>query len=279
MIPSRRSFATKSNPDLEQASLREGERRPPLSQCIREAVGDKGEVAGTILLLGGTDLTHFRLRIAQSHVRSDSTPSYWSHIGIVLPHSKNKLLLVEVPLDPSRGFSRMPETNGIQKHRLYPDHDYEYDNTTRFPNVAVVWFPIRPEPDLTRDDTVKKAIGRIQAERGLLDLTALILPWLGFVWGAGTPGNPLLAGNGIPSAAFVEAVFASMGMELTPGLESRASCPEAIWQAAKWWHSHYETITPAAPSEKAGEQATKASHENCPRGKYWLGQPQAAIVE
>lgn len=279
MIPSRRSFATHDNPDLEPVSLRKGERRPSLGRCIREVVGGKKEVAGTILLLGGTDLTHFRLRIAQSHVRSDTTPSYWSHIGIVMPHSKDKLSLVEVPLDPPRGFSRMPETNGIQTYLRYPDNDNEYDNTTRFPNVAVVRFPIKADPDMTLDGTVKKAIRRIQAERGLLDLTAMILPWLGFVWGAGTPGNPLLAGNGIPSAAFVEAVFAAMGMELTPGLESRASCPEAIWQAAKWWHSHYETISPAATGKKSGEHAPKAGHENCPYGKYWLGQPHAAIVE
>jgi hypothetical protein len=35
-------------------------------------------------------------------------------------------------------------------------------------------------------------------------------------------------------------VLGAAGFDLTPGLESRASCPEAIWQAAKWWHKYYE---------------------------------------
>jgi hypothetical protein len=37
----------------------------------------------------------------------------------------------------------------------------------------------------------------------------------------------------------LEVVFGAAGFDLTPGLESRSSCPEAIWQAAKWWHEYY----------------------------------------
>jgi hypothetical protein len=32
------------------------------------------------------------------------------------------------------------------------------------------------------------------------------------------------------------------GLELTPGLSSQSSCPEAIWQAAKWWYQFYAQI-------------------------------------
>jgi hypothetical protein len=60
----------------------------------------------------------------------------------------------------------------------------------------------------------------------------LILRWLAFVWGAAGAGNPLYESMGIPSAAMVEVVFVELGFDLTPGLESRASYPEAIWQAA-----------------------------------------------
>ena len=38
----------------------------------------------------------------------------------------------------------------------------------------------------------------------------------------------------------LEIVCGVVGYDLTPGLESRASCLEAIWQAAKWWHGYYE---------------------------------------
>lgn len=70
--------------------------------------------------------------------------------------------------------------------------------------------------------------------------------WLAYVWGAGRAANPLLDSQGIPSAAMVELVLGGAGYDLTPGLESRASCPEAIWQAARWWHSYYEDVAKGA---------------------------------
>lgn len=50
---------------------------------------------------------------------------------------------------------------------------------------------------------------------------------------------PNLVVYGTPSAAFIEALASACGYDLTPGLESRASCPEAIWQAARWWHEFH----------------------------------------
>ncbi len=38
----------------------------------------------------------------------------------------------------------------------------------------------------------------------------------------------------------IEVVVGGAGFETTPGLASRSSCPEAIWQAAKWWYEHFE---------------------------------------
>jgi hypothetical protein len=74
-----------------------------------------------------------------------------------------------------------------------------------------------------------------------LDAIELIVSWLSFVWGVGKTGNPLLEGIGMPSAAMIETVINAAGFELTPGLASSSSCPEAIWQSAKWWHNYYET--------------------------------------
>jgi hypothetical protein len=73
----------------------------------------------------------------------------------------------------------------------------------------------------------------------VLDGVDLTLRWLAYVWGVARSGNPLLDGMGIPSAAMLEVVIGAAGFDLTPGLESRSSCPEAIWQAAKWWHEYY----------------------------------------
>ena len=122
------------------------------------------------------------------------------------------------------------------------------------------------------------AVERVQNERGILDLTGLIIPWLRYVWGTGDSTNPLVGGNGIPAAAFIEAVCAVSGLELTPGLATKASCPEAIWQAAKWWHGYYQNVTaPETQTAKSGRSRETAGVSQ-PMGMYWLGQPSASIV-
>jgi len=56
------------------------------------------------------------------------------------------------------------------------------------------------------------------------------------VWGVGSAANALQQNKGPPCAAFAEAVMSITGLELAPRLSSQSSCPEAIWQSAKWWY-------------------------------------------
>jgi hypothetical protein len=58
------------------------------------------------------------------------------------------------------------------------------------------------------------------------------------------------------------------GIELTPGLSSSASCPEAIWQAAKYWHNFYKEAAQTAHDDNAAQQV--------PEGKYTIRQKAAA---
>jgi hypothetical protein len=228
-------------------------------------------VDGTLLLVGGCDLTHFRLRVAQSHFRADMAPSFWSHVGI-LREDESGFGLYEVALDPPTGFQEMPKRNGVQRVSVS-----RYEDGTQFPNIALLRFPIpglrkKPAGQSTRQaprtSPITEGIDRVRAERGVLDIPTLILPWLGFVWGAGMPPNPLIGGTGIPGAVFAESAFAAVGVELTPGLSTRSSCPEAIWQAALWWYPYYDDQAPKG--ESTG---------NRPIGAYWIGQPEAAYVE
>ena len=57
-------------------------------------------------LVGGADPLSFRLRVAQSHIRSDLTPSSWSHVLILaklsMPLAKSPTC--EVSLSPHDGF-------------------------------------------------------------------------------------------------------------------------------------------------------------------------------
>jgi hypothetical protein len=183
-----------------------------------------------LAMVGGVDRTSFRLRVAQSHLREDLSPGHWSHVFMLgeIGTAIGSTRVFEVSLDPPGGFGFPPPTNGVQEGRLD-----RYSDPAQYPNIAVCGVPV------ARSE-VEKALSRFRKQRGVLDAVDLVLRWLAFAWGASRSGNPLLEGQGIPSAAMLEVVMGAVGFDLTPGLESRASCPEAIWQAAKWWHEYYK---------------------------------------
>lgn len=195
-----------------------------------------------VVLVGGKSQTAFRLRLAQAHVRHDLVPSYWSHVFLARPHlivdSAGDLLgmgkhivsstVIEVSLEPPSGFGFPAPSNALQTGRLAA-----YSDPVRYPNIAVLGIPVAQAE-------VMKALDRFRKQRAVLDAVDLVVRWLAYTWGVARSGNPLMDGLGIPSAAVLETVFGAAGFDLTPGLESRSSCPEAIWQAAKWWHQYYE---------------------------------------
>jgi hypothetical protein len=184
-----------------------------------------------VILLGGTDTYAFRVRVAQSQLRSDLSPSHWSHAALLLGGNGKSLAraaLQEIRLDPPHGFASPAPHNALQQGTLG-----SYRDPDAYPNIAAARLPVETA-------RVKEQLERFQKQRAVLDAPELVLVWLAFVWGAGRAGNPLLDGHGLPSAAMLETVIGGAGYELTPGLDSRASSPEAIWQAAKWWHGYYE---------------------------------------
>jgi hypothetical protein len=183
-----------------------------------------------LVLLGGTDPVSFRLRIAQSHIRHDLTPSSWSHV--VLIHLKRVSRIYEISLEPQGGFHYPVSTNGLQLGNV--DH---YRDRAVYPNIALIGIP---SSDKLTWEKINLTLTQFQRQRTSLDAIELLVRWLAFVWGAGRAGNPLLEGYGIPSSAMLEIIFSALGHDLTPGLESRSSCPEAIWQAVKWWHNYYD---------------------------------------
>jgi hypothetical protein len=217
-----------------------------------------------VVMFGGASPAHFHLRVAQSHVRSDLLPSCWSLAGLF----KDSESFVSVPLEISRDISATPITNGVQTCSLA-----DYKDQKLFPNVAVLRFADNPEfvfsgPE--RQPPERSIIENIQGQRGIVDLPALIVAWLGYVWAVGQRGNPLLEGIGFPGSAFVAMVYGTAGIEMAPGLSTGSICPEAIWHAAKWWQSFYDETSGA----RAGQQAIGI----VPTGYYVIRQPAAAAV-
>lgn len=265
MIPMRYSSATEPNPDVkdtaaDQSTVVSLSARGPRGHETSNVswLKDTGVTDG-IILLGGTSVAHFRLRVAQAQLRSDLLPSYWSLAGILLEGEQ----FASVPLDTLEDSSLIPITNGVQVCKLA-----DYDDTTRFPNIAVLRFTddCGPVRDIIKFDRLEP--GKLR--HGVIDLPTMILSWLGYIWGAGQQGNPLLNGMGVPSAAFVEMAYGITGVELTPGLASAASCPEAIWQSSKWWHDYY--------AEPRGIKNRTHARAFIPKGFYAIRQPSAAAI-
>lgn len=247
MLSMRHSQETTPNPSLQDVPAQERE--------SNRAWLDRLGVSQGIILLGGSSLAHFRIRVAQSHIRGDLLPSFWSLAGIL----EDGHTFASVPFDGRTDASEVPRTNGVRSCRLD-----EYDDPVRFPNIAVLQFTDDVRP-------IRENIARVKAQRSVIDLPALMVPWLGYIWSAGQAGNPLLVEYGLPSAAFVEMVYGLAGIELTPGLSSATSCPEAIWAAAKWWHQFYQAETGAeSPAHARGRR---------PAGHFSVRQPAAAVVE
>ncbi len=203
-----------------------------------------------VLLLGGVTIDHFRVRVAQSRYRDDLAPSFWSAAGILLESGT----VLTAPLDSLPNVSRIAVKNGVQRVSVEA-----FDKVEWFPNIAVLSFTDDLEP-------IEKAAREIERSRAILDLPSMLIPWLGFVWATDGGSNPLRAGVGLPSAAFVETAFAMCSVEISPGQRTASSSPEAIWQAARWWSKFYEV---AQKHDKSVAQ---------PKGVYRIKQWAAAAV-
>jgi hypothetical protein len=216
-----------------------------------------------VLLLGGTSIVDFRMRVAQSELRQDLLPSFWSTCGLLIDGK----VLMTARVDAISDSSARVERNGLESVTL--DANSRYGNPALYPNIAILQFTDNPA-------AIKEHVARIGQERNIVDLLAQIVAWLGYCWAVGGSSNPLMHGHGIPSASLVERAHGLAGIDLSPGLPSASSCPEAIWQAARWWYKAYEPVEPSSKSLVGKAKAQAAAF--IPRGAYLIRQPAAAAV-
>lgn len=268
MISIRHSTASKANRYLvdTKPKTRAGSKETASAKSQRDETNSawlkRAGATDGLILLGGASISHFRIRVAQSHARADLQPSRWSMAGVLLDN-KNFL---SVPLELCGESSEIALSNGVQTCTMA-----DYDNPAKFPNIAVIRFTKDADKILTNVKLIAGDRERNKpAQRGIIDLPAMMLPWLSYIWIAGKAGNPLAEGLGLPSAAFVETVYGMAGIEVTPGLASSTSCPEAMWQAAKYWQDFYEGAAVSVNEQDAAQQI--------PTGKFLIRQNAAAAT-
>lgn len=254
MISIRQSDAIAPNKSLEYTPAKPNEGNAAWLKRVGATDG--------VIMFGGASPAHFRIRIAQTHARSDMKPSFWSVAGILLDNQS----FLSVPLEHWPETSEVAKNNGVQTCLMS-----DYDDPERYPNIVVVRFTSDHERVLKSALLVGGDPKRRRpAQRSIIDLPTLILPWLAFIWMAGEASNPLTDGRGVPSAAFVETVHGMAGIELTPGLSSATSCPEAIWQGARYWHGFYEKAAEFTHADDAPLQV--------PTGFFAIRQKAAAVT-
>ena len=182
-----------------------------------------------LVLLGGADTLAFRVRVAQPP-RPDMRPSLWSHSLLVKlrgPSLRNAQA-ISVPLS-----SRRPGLSARRERRRRNPAD-----GFRLPSA----FRTSPSPPCRPPEPHPPA-GRHVPQRALLldGLEHVRAGSAAFSGAWHATGNPLHDNYGLPSACMLEIVCAAEDFELTPGLESRVSCPEAIWASLlRHWHEYYE---------------------------------------
>jgi hypothetical protein len=249
MVRQARSTSTERNPDLCPLDRKKGESNFDWGMRAVKEMKSGGRKASTyIALLGGTDTVSFRTRVAQSVLRPDMLPSYWSEAILIELASDSlkdaKALYVPLAQPDSPAFP--PMDNGVVTCPLE-----SFADAQRYPNIALIALPVPQERILARVETFKRS-------RGTIDALEHVVRWLAYTWGVARTTNPLNDNYGVPSACMLEVVCAAENYDLTPGLESRASCPEAIWAAAAHWHEYYARV-----SEGKGKDASRK-----PIGRY-----------
>lgn len=238
MVQQLRSKSIAPNPELTPLKRRPREGNLAWGERAVQEMGTGGHDKWTYaVLLGGADTLAYRLRIAQAHLRRDMLPSNWSECLLVALESDTLVgaKAIHVPLLQPDTVPLATRENGVITRPLT-----DFNSSRRYPNVALIALPV-PQADILAK------VEQFKRSRSTLDALEHVLRWLAFAWGVARTPNPLHENYGLPSACLLETAFASARFDLTPGLESRASCPEAIWVAAKYWYQYFEEFAQAAP--------------------------------
>jgi len=190
---------------------------------------DKNDDWSFLILAGGKDVISFRIRVAQSHLRSDMLPSFWSECALFKIEKGNfsTAKFCNLPLFQPEFETYAPARNGLVEQSFN-----KLSTKKDFPNIALLAIPVEQKK-------IIQSLNKYKYERVSYDAVENILPWLAFVWGAGNAANPLMQQIGYPSAMMLNQIYSANGFDLAPGVNANLSAPETFWSGVKHWQDFY----------------------------------------
>ena len=101
------AIISRSPTGIENKKLKEEPTKP--GETNTKWLGRLGNEDG-VILIGGTSVAAFRVRVAQSSLRSDMLPSFWSICGILLKGE----VFASAPLNMGHDISAIPKSNAVK---------------------------------------------------------------------------------------------------------------------------------------------------------------------
>jgi hypothetical protein len=178
-------------------------------------------------LVGGSDLGSVSVRQAQSVLRFDRRPSYFSHAFIFTGRGGTVWECPLVGANPAH-----PDNNGVRK----ADAD-DYADPRPYPNRAHISFKFKSRKGRRMEVLRRARNPNASVER--IDLWSLVTDWQPYVFDPQRYSNPLLEGLSHPAALFVHWALEAGGIDVSLGASEPLYTPEHIWAAANWWSEAY----------------------------------------
>ena len=211
----------------------------------------KNGLRAAIGLIGEYGLIGYTIRQAQSIIRVDKGPSYWSHsflfydsvpkdASLIRSKSQGSPMIWESTIDFHSETPQLNIVNGVSNRYLsdYCKPDFDIFSMHCVPNAAAIIFALS-------DDEVEQILNRAtdpNVDQLKYDFSGLIGTWLAYLFNKQNEENPLGAGNALYCSAYCQLAFDAVKIDLATGAHARNTSPENIWQGAKKLYDDYGRV-------------------------------------
>jgi hypothetical protein len=211
----------------------------------------KNGLRAAIGMMGEYGMIGYSIRLAQSIIRFDRQPSYWSHVFLfdsevpadkdaILSRSKQAPTIWESTIDFTGPLHQLHLVNGVSPRYLrdYAKPDFNVLAHHCVPNIGVAVFALNEE----EVQSMLRRMTEPEVDALRYDFSGLIGTWLAYIFNREREENPLGAGNAVFCSAYCQLVYDTLSIDLSMGAHARNTSPENIWQSVKWFSDSFARL-------------------------------------